>query len=453
MRWIASVVLAALLPAAGFAQVETSTSIRGLVKDTSGAVVPAATVVIRNTGTNQERNTTTDSSGFYAFPSLLPGTYDIVVTHPGFKRAEVTNRVAEVTESAQVDFVLQLGEASQLVTVSAEGAELITTASTEIGSTISANLVENIPLNGGDFFALASVMPYVSMQNFTSQFTQAANSQNLTLGLNNSNPMWRDSGIFAAGSRDSATNTSIDGLNVQSARYGQTAPQQPPEAIEEMRVHVSSMNAEFGYGVGAVNIITKGGSNQIHGSLYEYFRNDALDANGFFANTAGRAKSPWRQNQFGGTAGAPVIKNKLFFFVTYEGLRVRESQFSSGVQPPPADIRTGDFSNFHPNGANTPVPTIFDPFNYNSTTGLRTPFPGNKIPQNRFDPVTAAFLNNWVELPNTTLNGQATYIGNGKQTLDEDQGLARVDYTRGSNTRIYGRFGTMISPGTNYGVE
>jgi hypothetical protein len=453
MRFLANVVLAVLLPLAVIAQVETSTSMRGLVTDSSGAVVPGAKVVIRNAATNEERTTTTDASGFYAFPSLNPGTYNVVVTHPGFKRAEVTNRVAEVTESAQTDFVLQVGEASQSVTVSAAGAELIVTTSTEIGSTINADLVENIPLNGGDFFALANVLPYVSMQNFSSQLTQAANSQNLTLGVSNTNPMWRDSGVFSAGSRDSATNTSIDGLNVQSARYGQTAPQQPPEAIAEMRVHVSSMNAEFGYGVGALNIITRSGTNQFHGSAYEYFRNQVLDATSFFNNSAGRSKPPWRQNQFGATAGAPIIKSKLFFFVTYEGLRVRQSQFNSSVQPPPADIRTGDFSNFHPSGPSQPVPTIYDPFNYNAATGLRTPFPGNKIPQARFDPVTLKFLNDWVEMPNATVNGQPAFVGNSKQVLDQDQGVARIDYTRGSYTRIYGRFGTMISPGTNYGLE
>jgi hypothetical protein len=453
VRLTAMFVLAVWLPVASMAQVDTSTSIRGLVKDLTGAMVPGAKVTVQNKDTNEERATTTDASGFYAFPSLLPGTYNVVVTHSGFKRAEVAGRVAEVTESAQVDFVLQIGEASQSVTVSAAGAEMITTTSTEIGSTINANLVENIPLNGGDFFALASVMPYVSMQSFTSQLTQSANSQNLTLGLNSSNPMWRDSGVFSAGNRDSATSTSIDGLNVQSARYGQTAPQEPTDSIEEMRVHVSSMNAEFGYGVGAMNIVTKSGTNKLHGSVYEYFRNQVLDANDYFSNSAGRARAPWRQNQFGASAGAPIMKNKLFFFVAYEGLRVRQSSFSSSIQPPPATIRTGNFSNFHPNGAAQAVPPIYDPSNYNSKTGLRTPFPGNQIPQTRDDPVTLNFLNNWVEMPNATLNGQSVYEGNGKQTLDEDQGLARIDYTLSTNARIYGRFGRMISPGTNYGVE
>ena len=450
---ISKIVLAVLLPAAMLAQVETSTSIRGLVRDSTGAVVPGAKVTVQNTDTNEERTTATDASGFYAFPSLVPGTYNVVVTHSGFKRAEVASRVAEVTESAQVDFVLQVGEANQSVTVSAAGAEMLTTTSTEIGSTINANLVDNIPLNGGDFFALANVMPYVSMQNFTSQMTQAGESQNLTLGLNNSNPMWRDSGIFSAGSRDAATNTSIDGLNVQSARYGQTAPQEPTDSIEEMRVHVSSMNAEFGYGVGAMNIVTKGGTNHVHGSAYEYLRNQVLDANDFFSNSSGKSRAPWRQNQFGATTGAPIVKNKLFFFVAYEGLRVRQSANSSAVQPPPASIRTGDFSSFHPNGAASAVPTIYDPSNYNAVNGLRTPFPGNQIPTSRDDPVTLNFLNNWVEMPNATLNGQSVYEGASKQMLQEDQGLARVDYTLGVNTRIYGRFGRMISPGTNFGVE
>lgn len=172
MRFMAKLALALLLPAAVMAQVETSTSIRGLVKDPTGAAAPGAKVVARNTGANEERATTSDMTGFYAFPSLVPGTYDIRVSHPGFKNAVVTNRVAEVTQSAQVDVVLQVGEVSESVTVSAAGEELLITSSAEVAGAVSAEFVENIPLNGRDFFDLAVLCPLVSNQSAGNQLSE-----------------------------------------------------------------------------------------------------------------------------------------------------------------------------------------------------------------------------------------------------------------------------------------
>src|SRR6188472_167766 len=133
------------------AQVEKSTSIRGLVTDASGAAVPGATVVIRSTATNESRTITTNDSGFYAFPSIIPGTYDVTITHAGFKKAEVTGRVAQVSESAQVDVSLEVGQTSDSVTVSAAGAELLSTSNAEIGGVLQSRLVNDVPLNGRNF--------------------------------------------------------------------------------------------------------------------------------------------------------------------------------------------------------------------------------------------------------------------------------------------------------------
>ena len=145
------------------AQVETSTSIRGLVTDASGAAVPDATVIIRNTATNESRTIITNDSGFYAFPSIIPGTYDVTITHAGFKKAEVTGRVAQVSESAQVDVTLEVGQTSDSVTVSAAGAELLSTSNAEIGGVLQSRLVNDIPLNGRNFFDLAVMLPHVSL--------------------------------------------------------------------------------------------------------------------------------------------------------------------------------------------------------------------------------------------------------------------------------------------------
>jgi len=228
------------------AQVETSTSIRGLVTDASGAAVPGATVIIRNTATNESRTIITNDSGFYAFPSIIPGTYDVTITHAGFKKAEVTGRVAQVSESAQVDVTLEVGQTSDSVTVSAAGAELLSTSNAEIGGVLQSRLVNDIPLNGRNFFDLAVMLPHVSLQNNGSQLSFAGFASNAVLGNNTSSQLFRPTGIFSAGNRDSATNVSIDGVNIQSSVYRQSTIQQPPSAIEEVRIYVSSTNAEVG---------------------------------------------------------------------------------------------------------------------------------------------------------------------------------------------------------------
>lgn len=465
-RSVVLVILAVVLSGHVFAQVETLTSIRGLVSDPSGASVVGASVTIRNTATNEERTATTNESGFYAFPSVVPGTYDLRVSAPGFKRAEVQGRVAQVSQSAQVDVMLQVGETSESVTVSAAGAELLSTTTAEIGGTIESRLVNNIPLNGRNFFDLATFLPHVSLQNLGPQISFAGFAQNAVLGANQASPLFRPTGIFSAGNRDSATNVSLDGVNVQSSVYRQATVQQPPSAIQEVKIQVSSTNAEVGNGVASVNVITKSGSNQFHGELYEYFRNDKLDANYFFNNLNARTKSPYRQNQYGGAIGGPVVRDKLFFFAAYEGLRVRQSNFSI-TTPPPASLREGDFSTYQPPGATAgtflPTPTIYNPYRYNAATGLREPFPGNRIPLGPttlcaprptcVDPVTLRFLQTFVATPNTTIDGIPRYVGDARQVLDSDQGLFRIDFAQNANSRIYGRYGRTVAPSANAPIE
>jgi len=462
-RWL--IVCLALLATVVWAQVETSSSIRGLIVDPTGAAVPSAKVTIRNTATGEERSTTSDNSGSYSFPSVVPGTYDISVQAAGFKRSEVKNRVAQVTQPAQVDFNLQVGDAAESVTVSAEGAELINTASAEISGTIVNTLVQNLPLNGRNFFDLAVTLPHVTLQSLSPQASFAAFSNNAVLGANQTNPIFRQSGIFAAGNRDSATNVSIDGVNVQSSVYRQATPQHPPSAIEEVKIHVSSLSAEFGNGVAFVNVITKSGSNSFHGEAYEFLRNEKADANTFFNNLNARAKNPFRQNQFGGALGGPVLRNKLFFFAAYEGLRVRQSTFSF-VTVPTDDLRAGDFSNYRPPGPGgtfLPTPVIYNPFDYDPQTGLRRPFPGNRIPQAQSplcgptapctDPVTLKFLQDYIQRPNTVIDGIPRYAAFSSQRIDSDQGLFRIDWAKSEKDRVYGRWGKTVTPSINQSIE
>jgi outer membrane receptor protein involved in Fe transport len=350
--------------------------------------------------------------------------------------------------------------------VSAAGAELLSTTTAEVGGVIQKRLVQDLPLNGRNFFDLAIMLPHVSLQNNGSQLSFAGFASNAVLGNNVTSPLFRPSGIFAAGNRDSATNVSIDGVNVQSSVYRQATIQEPPSAIEEVKIHVSSTNAEVGNGVAAVNVITKSGTNQWHGEAYEYFRNDKLDANYFFSNLAGRDKPPYRQNQFGGAGGGAASKDKLFFFAAYEGLRVRQSAVAT-LTPPPEDIRNGDFSNFHPAGAGTGVflrlrssitrmPTILRPESGSHSPGNKIPLGPTNLCAPRptcVDPVTLKFLQDYVLHSNTVIDGIPRFVGTSRSIVNSDQGLFRIDYPQSSSSHIYGRYGRTITPSTSQTPE
>jgi hypothetical protein len=215
-------------------------------------------------------------------------------------------------------------------------------------------------------------------------------------------------GVFLGGNRDSASNISIDGSNVQLAHQGETVQKQSPSGIEQVKVESGIMNAEFGFGVSAVNIVTKSGTNQLHGEGYEFLRNDNLDAANFFTNLAGQKNPEYKMNQFGASVGGPVIKNRLHFFANYEGLRVLQRTVSQGPTPP-ANVRNGDFSTlgrFNSSGQPIAGPIIHNPYQYDPDTGLRAPFPGNRIPVATMDRAMVAYLKYRVVFQHPTKAGR-----------------------------------------------
>lgn len=421
------------------AQVETTASIRGLVSDTSGAIIPGAQVQVANVDTGEKRTAVTNTAGSYSFLSLSPGTYDITVKKQGFKTAQTVNRVIQVGVPAEVDVQMQVGTDAETVTVSAAGDELINTTTAEISSSVPSKLVSGIPLDGRDMFDLAALAPGAVPQTLTTtQITFAQKSLNFvqTAGMTTT------SGIILSGMRDSSVNVSVDGVNVQSPVYQMSTSLQSPDDIQEMKIESGNMNAEFGNGVSAVNVITKGGSNQFHGDFYEYFRNAALDANTFFANLAHRTRPNYQWNQFGAAGGGPIRRNKLLFFSNYEGFRLRESSFATELVPS-NNLRNGDFSD---TGT-----AIYNPYSYNSATGLRNPFPGNKIPLGPtaacaprptcVDPAVLAFIQKWVLPPNgVDPTGQPAVVGYDRTTMNRDQATLRIDWLKSKDSLIYGRF-------------
>ncbi len=440
-------VLGMALPAR--AQVQTVTAIGGVVTDTQGAVVSGTDVTLINENTGAVQKTRSNGSGSYSFQSILPGTYTLRATYTGFKTAEVVHRVAEVAEPAVVDFKLEAGQVAETVTVSAAGADLIDTTTSEVSGTIGRQLVSTLPLNGRNFLDLATQVPGVNdpgamgawrpdgrdQQSFTQSALMGVRAAGLVV----------TGGVYLGGNRDSASNISIDGSNVQMAIYGQVAQLQSPSDIEEVKVESGVMNAEFGFGTGAVNTITRSGTNQFHGEAYEFLRNTAFDANDYFANLSGQAKPPYQMNQFGGAAGGPILKYKLHFFGNYEGLRINQQAINRG-NTPPEGVRTGDFTDL---GTGKAPPTIYNPYKFDPVTGLREPFPNNQIPMGNtdlcsprptcVDPVTVAYLQ-YSPLPNAVIDGIPQYVSETPTKIKQNQYTGRIDWDKSEKTRIFGRF-------------
>ena len=379
----------------------------------------------------------TNEAGSYAFPVLKPGTYSISAALPGFKTSIVTDRVAQVGIPAQVNIILQIGEISEQVTVSGVGEELINTQTAELSTTIAQELVENLPIETRNYFDLLALSPNTSPQYLS--------TGNLSFGQHSMRRVsaagsFESSGVFAAGNRASASNVSVDGANTQIANYNQTTNIQSASTIKELKLQTASANAEFGNGSNAVNVITKGGTNEFHGELFWQHRNDNLDAIGFFTNLAGSQLPEYKRNKFGGTIGGPILKDKLLFFQNFEGSRLRQAVQGNTRTLTQAE-RGGDFSQtrLFEGGELAQVRPIYNPFDFDSATGLRQPFPGNIIPTSLLDPAMQILLP-FSPLPNTTIDGIPQYSGLEGTEFDENQYTTRIDFEQSENTKIYGRY-------------
>src|SRR5258706_1371051 len=306
-------------------------TILGSVTDPSGAYVAGATVKVRNVATGLERTTSTSADGSYAVPELPIGTYSVTVTQTGFKTFVATTVAVDVATERRVDAALKTGEVSTRVEVSAEELPLVETTSNGLGGVITAQTVENMPVNGRDYTKLIFLNPGVAGS--PDQITDSPGSF----------------GEFSMnGARGRSNNYLLDGTDMNDGYRNDPAINQggvfatpsavlPIDAVSEMRV-LSNFEAEYGRNGGAVvNIVTKSGSNQFHGTGFEYFRNNALDARNFF-DVAPAPKAPFHNNQFGGSLGGPIAKDKTFFFLDYEGQRERVGVVTQACVPTQAHI-------------------------------------------------------------------------------------------------------------------
>src|SRR5579863_6504446 len=279
--------------------------ISGTVKDPTGAVVPNAQVTALETQTGIKTVTKADSAGFYSFPSLPVGHYDLEVRASGFKDFKQTGLILDVNTALLLDIPLQLGEASQEVTVNAAAVQVETT-NTQMGEVISDVKMTTVPLNGRSYTDLLALQPGV---------TPVSSGQYGALGVSgNLNP----GSMSVNGQREAANGFMVNGGNVEEGAFNGTSVIPNLDSIAEFRIITNNFDAEYGnYSGGQVNVVTKGGTNSFHGDVFEFNRNTALNARNYFATSIPK----FIQNQFGGTVGGPIKKDSTFFFADYQGTR------------------------------------------------------------------------------------------------------------------------------------
>ncbi|MGB6835994.1 MAG: TonB-dependent receptor [Candidatus Acidiferrum sp.] len=331
-NWLRLALLVLSLAPGGLAHAQSTASLNGTVVDPTGAGVPNAQVVVKNEATGVASKTQTDGAGAYLFPSLAIGSYRIEVTANGFQMAVLTDLKLEVATSVTENITLKVGEVSEQVLITAEPA-LVETTTTSIGQVINDKTVQEIPLNGRHFVDLSLLTP--------GTVTPPANGF-LTAPL-------RGQGSFAintAGQREDTTNWLINGINLNDPVQNQVTFQPPIDTLAEYKIDNSSFPAQYGRNSGAiVNLATRSGTDSYHGEAFEFFRNNDLDARNFFnpaVNSSGvpLAQNAFKRNDFGGDFGGPIKKDKLFFFLAYEGLRQRQGLALSSTVPSPAQIAT-----------------------------------------------------------------------------------------------------------------
>ncbi|HKC85084.1 MAG TPA: carboxypeptidase-like regulatory domain-containing protein, partial [Blastocatellia bacterium] len=296
------------------AQINTA-SLTGQVMDANGAATSGATVTAKNNATNVAQSVVTDAAGNYIFVSLPVGTYSVSVEATGFKKSVNEKVTLEVAQKARLDFTLQVGRVEETITVEANGA-LLTTQEATPGAVVENKLVTDLPLSARNWDDLLLTVAGVQGDRYTEEGGGTASGRTGNVNVNGARSLQNNFVL------DGADNNSIS-ENVQELTTQVIRPS--VEAIREFKVMTNPYNAEYGRSPGAaISVTTKGGSNQLHGSLYEFHRNRVFDANNFFVNAAGRDKPQQIQNQFGVSLGGPVLKDKLFFFANYEGTRIRK---------------------------------------------------------------------------------------------------------------------------------
>jgi hypothetical protein len=387
VRVLLGVCLLPLLTVSAFAQ-SADTAILGTITDATGAVISGARVTIRQPAIGFERSIETGAEGLYEFRYLRPGEYSVEVSHQGFRAERRTGIVIEINQQARIDFGLQVGDVVETVEVSS-AAPLLETETAVVGDVVGGERIVNLPLNNRNFLQLSIMTPGVRIK-------EESNAERTR--------------VVANGNRDIWMQVNINGITAVNNRAPFVNFYPSVDAIQEFKVQSSNYSAEYGGQSGAnINVQLRSGTNEFHGSAFEFIRNDSLDARGYFAPEP-LPKPVLRRNQFGGVIAGPAVKNKLFFMLGYEGVREKRQSAGTAIVMP-LEMRAGNFSSV--------TTRIIDPLN-------QQPFPNNIIPQNRLDPVSVNLINTYMPAPNQS--GSQNYAGVTQDDLDIDQFLGRADY-------------------------
>ena len=398
-----------ILSTAAFAQVTTG-DIVGRVTDSTGGVLPGATVTIEHLGTHDIRTVPSNGTGDFVFNLLPIGAYTVKVELQGF--ISQTARVSLSTgDRARFDAKLQLGQVAENVTVTAES-PLVQTDTATMSALVTEKAVQDLPVSGRNVARLVQLVPGA----FEGQTNSLASG-------NRPDDRRQTSAVSINGAMDNQNNHLIDGIDNNERAIGTVGVKPSIDAIAEIKVQTSMYTAEVGRTAGGVvNIITKSGSNDFHGSAFEFVRNDRFDARNFFATGADKPKL--KQNQYGGSVGGPVARNKTFFFLDYEGFNVNQG-VTAVATVPTAKMRAGDFSELSA--------TIYDPIR-----APRSAFPGNVIPASRLDPIALKVLGLY---PAATGSGLANnYTGVRERTQDNKATDLRADQVINGDNRVFARY-------------
>jgi hypothetical protein len=428
------------------AQVERAT-IAGTVRDSSGAVVPNASITVKNVNTGVEFSTTTNQSGEYVAPNLIPGEYSVTVGGPGFATLVRSGILLHVSDRLTVDVTLQVGAVAQRVEVTG-APELLRAETSSVQTLVSRRDVSDLPLNGRTVFQLA---PLAAGVNNSKPGTNANN-------VNIPDNAREEQGLSVNGLPENANTYILDGVYNNQINQGLIAVLPPLEAIQEFTLETSNFMPEIGRGGAVMNVTLKSGTNQFHGSGFDFLRNSALDARNFFDYLPPPRRLPnFVRNQFGGTIGGPIRKDKTFFFFDYQGLRERKG-LSFQTIVPSAKVRDGDFTGL--------TRTIFDPATYNAATNTRQRMKNSAgvdqmIDPSRFDAASLAVLK-YLPLPNDPTGaifpdtGDGLFFSSGSRLHNEDSLDVRIDHRISDRDALAGHFSFgnshTILPGSFTGI-